>query len=76
MNIALFASDYVGAEITKFFREQGETVACMVLDSKDRREMNRTILEHAPTDRIIYSDELYREDIIEELRGMDLDLVE
>lgn len=78
MNIALFAADRVGYEIAKFLGESKEPLSCLVLDSKDRRGFNQRIVadsgikEH---NRVFYSNSLYKEETLNILKKMNLDLV-
>ena len=77
-NIALFAADKVGHEIAKFFGENNEPLTCLVLDSKDKKELNLPIfldsgiIGHGKT---FYSDSLYKKENLHSLKKMDLDLV-
>lgn len=77
MKIALFAADIVGNEIAKFFGENNESLACLVLDSKDKKGFNLQILldSNIENDKVFYSDSLYEEEILHALKKMDLDLI-
>ena len=77
MNIALFAADIVGHEVAKFFGENNEPLTCLILDSKDKKGLNAQILadsgikEH---NRVFYSGSLYKEETLNILKQMKLDL--
>lgn len=78
MNIGLFAADTVGNEVTRFLGENKELLACLVLDSKDRRGINSEIIRNSgisDPDRIFYSDSLYEERTLYALRSLELDLI-
>ena len=78
MNIGLFAADIVGLQVARFFGENKEPLACLVLDSKDRKGLNAEIIKSSgltdPT-RIFLSDQLEREDTLKVLRNLELDLI-
>jgi len=77
MKIALFACDKVGFEITKFLADCQETLGCLVLDSKDRNQYNRQIIEASVRDSnltIFYSDEIYNSHVINEIHKLKLDI--
>lgn len=77
MRIGLFAADNVGSEIVKFFREQHEPLACLVLDSRDRKNLNSEMKRNSgiKDDKIFYSDSIYEEEILEKLSQLELDLI-
>ena len=78
MKIALFAADTVGNEVAKFFGENREPLACLILDSRDRQGLNSEIIGNsrvADHNRIFYSDSLYDEPTLTTLKSLELDLV-
>lgn len=77
MNLGLFAADLVGYEIAKFFGDNKESLSCLILDSKDSKELNNKIklISGIKDDyKILYSDLLYESNNIEKLKKMDLDI--
>ncbi len=77
MNIALFAADTVGCEVAKIFAENSESLACLILDSKDGKGLNAEIIAVSgikDSKRIIYSQKLSQQDAIDKLRRLELDL--
>lgn len=75
MNIGVFAADFVGCEIIKFLKKKGEPLPCLVLDAKDSKGMNSTILASSNAQKIFDSDSLYAENTMLQLRDMSLDLI-
>jgi len=78
MKIGLFAADTVGNEVAKFFGENKELLACLVLDSRDRKGLNSEIIKNsgiADHGKIFYSDSLYEEHTLNALRSLELDLI-
>lgn len=75
MKIALFAACEVGYEIVKFFHETNEEFSCLVLDAKDKENINKNILDIAKNKEIIYSDHLYKKQSLDALQQMHLDLI-
>ena len=78
MKIGLFAADIVGNETAKFFGENKEPLACLVLDSKDRKGLNSEIIRNsriADPRKIFYSDSLYEKQTPNALRSLELDLI-
>lgn len=77
MNIALFASNVVGHEIVKFFGENNEPLACLILDSNDEKGLNVQIIADSGIkdhNKIFYSDSLYKKETQDTLKMMNLDL--
>lgn len=77
MNIALFAADIVGHEVANFFGEKNEPLTCLILDSKDKKGFNAQILADSgikENNRVFYSDSLYKEETLNILKKMNLDL--
>ena len=77
MNIALFAVRVVGHEVAKFFGENKEPLACLVLDSKDASGLNSQIMIDSGVrpDRIFYSDSISSEKTLALFQEMKLDLI-
>ena len=78
MKIGLFAADVVGNEVSKFFGENQEPLACLVLDSTDRKGLNSEIIRNsgvADLGKVFYSDSLYEEQTLTALRSLELDLI-
>lgn len=77
MNIALFAADFVGHEIAKFFGKNNEPLSCLILDLRDKKGLNAQILADSgikAQDRVLYIDSHYGEETVNTLKEMDLDL--
>ena len=77
INIGLFANDVVGYETAKYFGENNEPLACLILDSKDEKELNVQILADSGIkdhNKIFYSDSLYKKETQDRLKMMNLDL--
>ena len=77
MRIGLFAADTVGHEIVRFFSEEREPLACLILDSMDRKGLNsemRRIAFEARRPLILTSDILKDGDSLSALRELELDL--
>lgn len=49
MNMGLFAADEVGYEIAKYMKENGVQLACLVLDSKDPKSLNKKTIANSKT---------------------------
>jgi len=77
MNIALFAARNVGYEIAKFFGENQEPLACLVLDSRDASGLNLRIIRDSaiPQNRIFFSDAINQRETLQNLRELSLDLI-
>ena len=75
MKFGLFAADEVGYEIAKFFKENNENISCLVLDSEDSKSLNSMILSSVNVQEVIYSDSLYKENTLEKLQNMEIDLI-
>jgi len=78
MNIALFAADTVGYEVAKYFGEKHEPLACLVLDSEDKKGLNAQLLTASGIkdyDSVFDSDSLCKKETLCVLKKMDLDLV-
>jgi methionyl-tRNA formyltransferase len=75
MNIGVFAADLVGCEIIKFFKDKNEPLSCLVLDARDSKGMNAKILTHSKVLKVFYSDSLYEENTLLQLRALNLDLI-
>ena len=78
MRIALFAADRVGQEITRFFSEANEPLACLVVDAKDPKNCNGQIIQDylaAGGHIVIPSDAVYQSEYLEKLHNLDLDLI-
>ena len=77
MKFGLFASKYVGYEISKFFGQNNEPLSCLVLDSKEEPNANSKIIEQSKIskDLIFYSNDLYTERILSQLKQLNLDLI-
>jgi len=58
LSIALFASDAVGLEVARIFRDRGDCVALLVLDHRDERGTNQAIRETVDADVIVEDAEL------------------
>ncbi len=78
MNIALFAADEVGYETAKFLGEENESLSCLVLDVKDRKQLNQGIITVSglvDQELIFYSDTLSKPETLERLSAFSLDLI-
>jgi methionyl-tRNA formyltransferase len=78
MKIALFAASAVGLEVAKIFNENGESPACLVLDSNNAGGFNSQIIERAGdigAENVFYSDHLYEDETLSALKKIDLDLI-
>lgn len=78
MRIGLFAADRVGHEITRFFSEQKEPLACLVVDSKNPKNLNDQIIKvymSAGGNIVIPSDAVYNSAHIKTLKNLNLDLI-
>jgi len=76
MKVVLFASDWVGAEIARFFGEINEIPICLVLDIHDRGNFNKKIIEFLGIDeeKILYYNALEKEETYKQLKQIELDL--
>ena len=77
MNIALLAARNVGHEIARFFGENKEPLACLVLDAKDTSGLNSEIIECSGVAKtnVLYSDTIHEERTLAAFRTMSLDLI-
>ena len=75
MNMGLFAADEVGYEIAKYMKENGVQLACLVLDSKDPKSLNKKTIANSKTKMLLYSDALYKRSTLSRLKAMQLDLI-
>jgi methionyl-tRNA formyltransferase len=77
MKFALFASSHVGLEIARFFGENQEPLACLVVDSKEANGLSSQIIKASgiSTEKVFYSDELYQIQTLVTLHEMSLDLI-
>ncbi len=78
MKFVVFASDYVGKEIVKFFGEINQPISCLVLDIKDKDNFNDEIVDSFtaknPESPIIYSDKIYNEESLALLKNIGSEL--
>lgn len=74
MNIGLFAADYVGCEIARFFREKNEPLSCLILDARDPKGVNASIRANATTPQVFFSDQLTDPLILQQISQLELDL--
>jgi methionyl-tRNA formyltransferase len=77
MNVALFAAGNVGLEVSRFFCESNEPLACVVVDSKGNDAQNREIIRTAGVapERVYRSDGLGNTQCLTELKALSLDLI-
>lgn len=78
MKIALFAAEAVGKEVALFLGEQREPITCVVVDSADRKGLNREIVASSKVSgrhRIFESETLDHMATQQALRALDLDLI-
>ncbi len=79
MKFVVFASDYVGKEIVKFFGEINQPISCLVLDIKDKDNFNDEIVDSFtaknPESPIIYSDKIYNEESLALLKNISPDIM-
>jgi methionyl-tRNA formyltransferase len=74
MNIAVFASEQVGYEIVSHFKARKKKLVCLVLDVGDPQNMNKTIIESAYSDHILYSDFICSKVGLDFLKSIDIEL--
>jgi len=76
MNFLLFAAANVGCEVAQFFGDHQEEISCLVLDSKDKFQLNSRIIQVSRVDpqKIVFSDDLYKDEIIAKIKEMQIDL--
>lgn len=77
MNIALFAGDWVGDQVVKIFRESDTPLAGLVIDSRNPRGLNESIISHSKLgeDAVFESDTLSDEHALNRLESLNLDLI-
>ena len=78
MNIALFAANSVGNEVSKFFGENPGTLRCLVLDPRDPGAFNVQIIENCGAGgeaKIFYHDALDQQQTLSALAALNLDLI-
>jgi len=77
LNIGLFASKYVGSEISNFFGKNNEPLSCLGLDSREDPVVNSNIIKGSKIsqNRIFYSKDMYTEKSLTELKKLNLDLI-
>ena len=77
MKLGLFASQQVGLEIAKFFRETNEPVQFVVIDAKGDAALNREIVRHAGVNegKVFSSDSIYELNRLAELEALAPDLI-
>lgn len=77
MNIALFAGRQVGFEVAKFFAENNEPLACLVLDSRDLSGLNTKIIRESgiAQERVFYSHVINTSQTLAAFQKIELDLV-
>lgn len=78
MKIGLFAANVVGSRIAKFLGDQGETPACLVLDSQDPAGLNPGIVANSgvtDSNFVFASNALSGSQTLDRLRALDLDLI-
>jgi methionyl-tRNA formyltransferase len=77
MKIGLFASKYVGYEISKFFGQNDKPLCCLVLDSGEDPDTNSKIIKVSKIskDKIFYSNDLSSDQSLTKLKELNLDLI-
>ena len=78
MKIALFAAGKVGLDVARFFGVSKEPLACLVIDARDSKGVNREILEVTNNivkkDFVFTSDELTNSSVVKKMHSLSLDL--
>jgi methionyl-tRNA formyltransferase len=76
MKLLLFAAGLVGYQIAKFFGDNNEPLAGLVLDSTDNAGLNASMIKASGIDHrhVIYSKDVYDPNIIAFLRDLQADL--
>jgi len=78
MNFALFAADSVGNEIAHYFGENNERLSCLVVDSEDKKGINKEIIARGKKincTNIFSHQTLYDSETIAKLKKLNLDLI-
>lgn len=77
MKICLFATEEVGLEVSKIIKKNNFELTYLVIDSKGNEDINTEMLKvlDLPSNKILYSHELYTESTVKQLKDEKIDLI-
>ena len=75
MKIGIFAAGEVGLKIVSIFSNRGKKIECLILSDHKKNDLNNQIQKTANCENIFYNRDLYKTQVLESLKSLNIDLM-